>query len=61
MSKNPRKAEFYLYGHGTTGDEHSFYKPEEGKVFCNAFFAPAVIFPKDKSYMELTNYNGGVT
>ncbi len=58
VAKIDGEAEFYLYGHGPTGDEHSFYKPEDGKVFCNAFFAPVVIFPKDKSYMELTNYNG---
>lgn len=58
VAKIDGEAEFYLYGHGPTGDEHSFYKMEEGKVFSNAFFAPAVIFPKDKSYMELRNYNG---
>lgn len=58
VAKIDGEAEFYLYGHGPTGDEHSFYKLENGKVFCNAYFAPAVIFPKDKSYMEVMNYNG---
>lgn len=53
-------AEFYLYGHGPTGDTHNFYKPENGKVFSNAFYAPAVIFLEDKSYVGLKNYNGGM-
>ncbi len=58
VAKIDGEAEFYLYGHGPTGDTHSFYKPEEGKVFCNTFFAPTVIFMEDKSYVELINYNG---
>lgn len=58
VSKIDGEAEFYLYGHGPTGDEHSFYELEDGKVFCNAFFAPTVIFPKDKTCMEIPNYNG---
>lgn len=60
VAKIDGEAEFYLYGHGPTGDEHSFHKPEDGKIFCNAFFAPTVIFLQDKSYMELTNYHGGL-
>ena len=52
-------AEFYLYGHGPTGDTHSFYKPEKGRVFSNVFYSPAVVFLDDKTYMELKNYNGG--
>ena len=58
VAKIDGEAEFYLYGHGPTGDEHSFHKPEDGKIYCNAFFAPTVIFPKDKTYLELVNYNG---
>ncbi len=54
------EAEFYLYGHGPTGDTHSFYIPEDGRVYSNAFFAPAVIFLDDKTYIELKNYNGGL-
>lgn len=54
------EAEFYLYGHGPTGDTHSFYTPENGKVFSNVFYSPAVIFIEDKTYMELKNYNGGL-
>ncbi len=58
VAKIDGEAEFYLYGHGPTGDEHRFHKPEEGKVYCNTYFAPTVIFPKDKTYMEVQNYNG---
>ena len=53
------EAEFYLYGHGPTGDTHSFYKPEDGKVFSNVFYSPVVVYLDDKSYTELENYNGG--
>ena len=58
VAKIDGEAEFYLYGHGPTGDNHSFYKPEDGKVYCNAFFAPTVLFMEDKTYLELVNYNG---
>lgn len=58
VAKIDGEAEFYLYGHGPTGDTHSFYKPEDGKVFCNTFFAPTVVFLEDKTYVEIMNYNG---
>lgn len=51
------KADVYLYGHGPTGDEHSFYKKEDGSVYSNAYFAPAV-FLENGEYAELKNYNG---
>lgn len=54
------EAEFYLYGHGPTGDIHKFYEPEDGKIFLNVFYAPTVVFLEDKSYVELKNYDGGL-
>ncbi len=51
-------ADVYLYGHGPTDDTHSFYKEEDGKIYSNAFFSPAV-FMDNGEYAELKNYNGG--
>ena len=50
-------ADVYLYGHGPTGDTHSFYKEEDGKVYANSYFAPAV-FMDNGEYAEIKNYGG---
>lgn len=51
------EADVYLYGHGPTGDTHSFYKEQDEKVYANSYFAPAV-FMDNGEYAEIKNFDG---
>ena len=48
------EAQIYLYGHGPTGDNHSYQ--EDGKYFCNVFKAPSVVFLKEGRCVRLRRY-----
>ncbi|MBE7062634.1 MAG: metallophosphoesterase [Clostridia bacterium] len=48
------EAKFYFYGHGPTGDTHSF--SENGKYYSNVFFAPAVLFPDSEEMIQLAGF-----
>lgn len=48
------EAQIYLYGHGPTGDNHSYQ--EEGKYFCNVFKSPSVVFLKEGRCIRLRRY-----
>ena len=49
------EAKIYLYGHGPTGDNHSF--DEDGKYYCNAFFAPTVVFMDEARCIRLRHHS----
>lgn len=48
------EAQIYLYGHGPTGDNHTF--EEDGKYYCNAYFAPTVVFMDEVRCIRLRHY-----
>lgn len=49
------EAQIYLYGHGPTGDNHSFQ--EDGKYYSNVFFAPAVVFMDEARCIRLRHHS----
>lgn len=48
-------AQIYLYGHGPTGDNHSF--EEDGKYYSNVFFAPSVVFLEEARCVRLRHHS----
>ena len=45
------EADYYLYGHGPTGDTHQF--KEGKKYYSNVFFAPSVLFLNSGKMIQL--------
>lgn len=48
------EADYYFYGHGPTGDTHTF--KEGNKYYSNAFFANSVLFLQSGKMMQLTKH-----
>ncbi len=44
-------ADYYFYGHGPTGDTHSFI--ESNKYYSNVFFSPSVLFLESGKMIQL--------